>query len=1281
MSNITHRLRLTALSAAICAVNSGAVYAQQEADAEQQDQVIEEVLVTGIRSSIKRSVDDKREAGKIVDTINAEDIGKSTDQNIAEALNRVSGVSMNTSDGEGTTVSIRGANADQTVVTMNGTTLGSTGFSQGVDLSAYSADILSKIEVIKTPSADDEEGSLGGLVNLTTRKPLDINENVRTVSLQGGLDDQSDEFDHKFVGTFSHKFADDTIGVLVTVNDEQNKLSREQYHAQDFNAFGSNVYTDSSTGTIYANTNAIAADAASAAAAGRAPTFADAQPVDPYTNPLFWTHGGAPHNQSIVQGLAPGQVGYQLHENTRKRQGVDLSVQWQMSDTTDITLSVNHSTTDVENRSDGVFVQTSRMSNFIDGAAQQGLGLGGPFLNRTTFYDSNPVELGGTAGGDPTDNDQLQWTDPQQNWHVLDPNTRTWTTMLNRGSIGSIEASVNNYETKNSLYALELNHDFSDRLRMVAGISANESEQTPENNIYLTANTSRVVGPWNLHHVPADILNPAGYDCSSGECRLNGGYTEPASLGAIVDLDPSLNDLWDNIGTSGFDPDVLENHTLSWIQSTVTEVSDKQETAYVDFDFDIDTFGLTTVEFGAKYTHREKFVDNQSGTPRPSDERVPSISPFTGETLLIDASAINLIQVTNFADGRVSADGFMSGLGYPEDNITDGWLRFDPVAALNAVTQGDRSFTIDNTQTRGAEFDNVAIYLKTNFSFIDDRLKGDIGLRHVRTEVETFGYAGTVFGTTNANGGRVIDPIRLHRMREIGVDGIQCPALAETPSPLDYGTDSIFWQPQNGSTDTTLGTNYDLVNFTERNRWARVDGTGFNTNGTPFFYGDDTPIAATNNGLCYDPILEQGVIPASFFERNLIRYADISTDLTYPFDENGMRQTTESGNLVSYDRSRNSVATTDTHTYDITLPSLNVSFAATDTLIARFAASKTMARPPIDDLRAGVRTIEGNIFGSGVGLRPDSTVQLYSAKIDPLQSTNLDLSLEWYFDDSGLLSANVFTKDIKNLIEVEDFTSYIGDLRKTAANPEGTTYDSANAIYSVEGVGEIPLLLSGADLDACMPRRMQGEDALSGTPELVYGSNPDYLCNLYTVTQNINAAKATVKGIELNYVQNYDFLPGFWSGLGTSMNFTYQKGEYEESGEVIPGAPRESYNATIYWSQGGHQMRLAWSGSSDVLEQAAFAGGSRWREGRESLDFSADYALTESVSLQFNVANITDSPVRTYFTSRTLVLPDADGNPITFDEGSAINGDATTSRTLDEYTVGRTFRVGIRAEF
>ncbi|MGT2516673.1 TonB-dependent receptor plug domain-containing protein (plasmid) [Sphingomonas panni] len=156
-------LHTTAALTMAIAIHGNPAFAQAGAPApsgpaatadDQDDETVDregDIIVTGIRGSINQSIDDKRRSGQIVDTINAEDIGKSTDQNIAEALNRISGVSVNTVDGQGATISVRGANADQTVVTLNGVALGSTGFSQGVDLSAYSADILAKVEVVKTP--------------------------------------------------------------------------------------------------------------------------------------------------------------------------------------------------------------------------------------------------------------------------------------------------------------------------------------------------------------------------------------------------------------------------------------------------------------------------------------------------------------------------------------------------------------------------------------------------------------------------------------------------------------------------------------------------------------------------------------------------------------------------------------------------------------------------------------------------------------------------------------------------------------------------------------------------------------------------------------------------------------------------------------------------------------------------------------------------------------------------------------------------------------------------
>lgn len=1263
--------------AAFAATGAQAQDASNQTD-DTDDMIVEEVVVTGIRRNLGMSIEDKREAGQIIDTINAEDIGKSTDQNIAEALGRVPGVTVNMVNGEGTSISVRGANANQTVITMNGQPLSSTGFSQGVNLSNYSADILSKIEVVKTPSADHEEGSLGATVNLVTRKPLDIDENIRTATVQGRYGDLSEEFDHKLSGTFSHKFSDDTIGLIVTIVDESYSARRDSYHANDYNVFGSYIYTDEN-GNSFTNQAALNAEAAASAMDGRENQFSGLTAM-PVFDRSIWTYGGAADAYGdIVKGIAPSNTGYQLNESETKRTGIDATLQFEFGDRTDLTISGTYNSSEFESTMDGLFMPTSIMPGHIDTVYHPGLWLPANFSDRSEVYAGNPPELGGNMlDGDgnpiPGSNRIHPWTDPAHQWRVLDTRTQTWSKFLNRHAAGSTQASVNDYESTNSLLSAELNHAFTDNFRFKVGAAHTEAEQEPGTNIFISASRNRTVSPWNLHHVPADIMQPAGYDCSAGACRLVGGTTSP-DLGTIVDLQPDSTDLWDNIGSTGFNPDDLASHTLNWISSTVTEVSDEQTSGYADFDWDIDWAGFTTIEFGAKYTEREKYVNNQSGTPAPSDELIEAESPFTGEIIYLDPNRIDLISAEHFADGIVDASGFMRGLGVPTDHLTDGWSRFDPVAALDAVTEGDRSFTLDNTQTRSAKFETLAGYLKASFSFANDRLRGDIGVRYVETDVRTKGYAGAVFAPDSD--GRVIDPVLLHRMRESDQSN-RCPELSDTPDPNVRGEASDFWTGEYNDDGTPA---QDFGNFQDRNRWARVDGNGWDTNLTQGDYSDDTPLPAVPGGLCYDPLLEPGALPGTMVERNLVRYGDISTEERYVYD----RQVDANGNLVSVDRSRAGIPASDEHTYDKWLPSLNLSFLATDDLILRFATSKTMTRPNIDSLRAGFRMTEGSIFEAQNIFRPGSRVELYGARLDPLESTNFDFSVEWYFQDNALLAANFFHKSVKDMEEVQDSRWYIGDLRRIAADPDSAAFENG-VIIPGDGQDPVPLLLTPAgaggspDMLQCMPRRLRGESTLANALWMFSGDSAA-LCDEYNITRRVNSEDAEINGIELQYTQNFAFLPGIWGGLGTTMNFTYQEGEFDGSEFEIPGTPQESYNLTAFWAQNGHQARLAWSGSSDVLMQRSFGAGASWQEGRDVLDFSASYQMTDTISWHFDAQNITDEPVRQYFTSRILELPDASGNLVTLDEGSAIGGNAPKNRTLLEYNTGVIYRLAVRFDF
>lgn len=154
-----------------------------------QDDVVEEVTVTGIRASLERAMDTKRNSAGVVDAINAEDMGKFPDTNLAESLQRITGVSIDRTNGEGSRITVRGFGPDYNMVTLNGRTLptGSAyGGSSGADASAnrggnsrafdfanLASESVSGVEVFKTGKANVTAGGIGATVNIKTARPLD----------------------------------------------------------------------------------------------------------------------------------------------------------------------------------------------------------------------------------------------------------------------------------------------------------------------------------------------------------------------------------------------------------------------------------------------------------------------------------------------------------------------------------------------------------------------------------------------------------------------------------------------------------------------------------------------------------------------------------------------------------------------------------------------------------------------------------------------------------------------------------------------------------------------------------------------------------------------------------------------------------------------------------------------------------------------------------------------------------------------------------------------------
>lgn len=200
-----------------------------------QSGMIEEVIVQGgIRGSLMQAVDRKRNANGVVDAITAEDMGKFPDGNLAESLQRITGVSINRSNGEGSKITVRGMGPEFNLVTLNGRQMPTVG-GRSFDFGDIASESVSAVEVYKTSRADLTSGGIGATVNLETTRPLDVPGFKAVVSSKAVMDSsdvKGDDVTPEIAAMFSNTFADDTIGVLVSAS-YQDRDNREQKAAVD----------------------------------------------------------------------------------------------------------------------------------------------------------------------------------------------------------------------------------------------------------------------------------------------------------------------------------------------------------------------------------------------------------------------------------------------------------------------------------------------------------------------------------------------------------------------------------------------------------------------------------------------------------------------------------------------------------------------------------------------------------------------------------------------------------------------------------------------------------------------------------------------------------------------------------------------------------------------------------------------------------------------------------------------------------------------------------------
>lgn len=202
----------------------------------------EVVVVTGIRQALQAAAELKRNADQVSDVITAEDVGKLPDANVAEALQRVTGVQITRVFGEGQAVSIRGL--QQVRVEVDGRTL--LGFSARVSppendnlgrssgLDSVPSSLFGKLVVNKSPLASQSEGGLGGTVNLNTAKPFGFRKPTLSVRAQTTYSEGTEKAEPGATALFTTTFADRRFGILLAADYQQRSSNLQLFERNNF---------------------------------------------------------------------------------------------------------------------------------------------------------------------------------------------------------------------------------------------------------------------------------------------------------------------------------------------------------------------------------------------------------------------------------------------------------------------------------------------------------------------------------------------------------------------------------------------------------------------------------------------------------------------------------------------------------------------------------------------------------------------------------------------------------------------------------------------------------------------------------------------------------------------------------------------------------------------------------------------------------------------------------------------------------------------------------------
>ncbi len=1236
---------LLALCIMACAVP---VVAQ---DAEETDDAVEEVVVTGVRADLQNAQEIKRNADTFVDAISAEDMGSLPDRSVLEAMQRVPGVSIerfaaaNDPDHfgvEGSGAVIRGMSATRSE--FNGRDSFTANSGRGLSFQDVPPELMSGVEIFKNQSADMIEGGIGGTVNLKTRKPFDNNERKMAFNADYSYGDMAKEWTPSVSGLFSDILETDSAGRFGFLVNIANSELKGVSHGIQSDAYVE--YRDDYTGF----TKALQATGAVAKHAGPS----DMPGAKRFAGGSVWM----PQGSNLT-----------MKNDDRSREGYATSIQWESPDESFLaTFQFMRSDARLTWKENALKYQSGygkRQAMPLAGTEfdfdDNGIFQAGILTQDTSFTDtwrgSNPDSYGKFDAGNgyiapfympnfnglPNElfNRFFEAETPESRQAALDVIAAAGSGSATPESIALLNAATTDEEKAAAINAIQAANqslaslqqfgfrfqtdnrikdtrtiidDFglnfkwspSDNLEFTLDLQHIEAE-TADNDVGVMMATHAVqsydtrgstpkltlMDPW--HGVRDN--NPALYGVAGAntpiDINLRQGPTSaaPAAEQDLRYFNGYSNDL---AGDANWFQDPSSYNWQSILDHFERSDGDSNAGRF-DVKYTIeDAPFFTGVRAGVRYANRVQDVrftsyGDQWGALAPIWGTPPGYAdaPYSPEYkdpagTLTDAERNLMAQLSTIQGlkGQWDCVDWSEFHGGGVLDVQGGCILHPNDALVRAATAQEEIFPLTASSAwlpankrEGALPGNGGYFLPEEVFRTEETNEA----AYIRLD---FGSDETRFRFSGNIGLRYVDFERL----ATGSVEYSDAGIVTTSAPVGDATNG----GANGIPLTSAPDARDLSalqTWLEQERLAWYPKNGF----TP-----DAVLSRNNQRKLTNHLTE------------LLKYANDPANLM-PLDAVAFNN-----GGVNFENS--------VYNFDDVLPSLNIKVEFTDDLIGRFAVSKALAMPdmeevknttilgasvdrvqvtytdgPFEGLSHLVASSDPSVAGTEVDPQTGYTGNAGNPKLGPMESIQYDLSLEWYFPDQGSLTTSLFYKDLSSFFVNGSFAR------------EYTNNGVTNTAY---------------------------------------------------VTGTLNNGEGKMQGVEVAYTKFFDMLPEPWDGFGTQLNYSYIDSEsipnagvlgedpqldtdtpdsaytganVDLTGLPLKGQSKETVNITAMYEKYDWSVRLAYNWRSRYLltTRDVISRYPLWNDDAGFLDGSVFYNVNEAVTVGMQFTNLLDTQTKT----------------------------------------------------